>query len=411
MKVANLTYYGPEGKTGGAISTRRLHFGLRKAGIDSKILNHQRADESFYFEVFKPGRLERAIDSRLNKFIFSSFGLNGVGGVGSLRIKKHKTFLDADIVNIHRMYDFFSYLALPWMTENKPTVLTLHDMWVFTGHCYQSLDCDRWKTGCGNCPYLNVHPVVRRDNTRLEWKLKKWVYSRSRLTLVTLSRWQTDTVKQSMLGRFSIYQIPHGIDMEVHKPLDKRQCKSLLGIPHDKKVLAFVAQNFSNFVKGGDLLLKALRKLPKTIKKDTILLLLGDGGSKYSDSVDIQTINFGYVKNDHLKAICYSAADLFLNPTRAETFGLTILESIACGTPVVAFNICGVPDIVRPGITGYLADPEDIEDYCNGIVELLDDESQHAFMSQQCRNIAINEYSIELMVQRYIKLYQQLMKR
>jgi len=197
--------------------------------------------------------------------------------------------------------------------------------------------------------------------------------------------------------------------MKVYKPHDKRQCRSLLGIPRDKKVLAFVAQDFSNFVKGGDLLSKALRNLPESIKKNTILLLLGDGGFKFSDFVDIQTIDFGYVKNDHLKAICYSAADLFLNPTRAETFGLTILESIACGTPVVAFKVGGVPDLVRPGITGYLADPGNAEDYRKGIVQLLDDESHHALMGQHCREIALKEYSLELMVQRYIELYQQLL--
>jgi len=172
MKVVHLSYYGPKGETGGAVATRRLHFGLRKVGIDSKILNAQIAHKSLYFEVFKPRKLERAMDSGLRRFIFKPFSLNGIGGVGSLRIKNHKTFLDADIVNFQRIYDFFSYLALPRLTENKPTVFTLHDMWAFTGHCYHSLDCDRWKTGCRNCPYPNIHPTIRRDNTRLEWKLK-----------------------------------------------------------------------------------------------------------------------------------------------------------------------------------------------------------------------------------------------
>ena len=238
---------------------------------------------------------------------------------------------------------------------------------------------------------------------------QKWVYSRSKLTLVTLSRWQTGIVRQSMLGRFSIHQIPHGIDMDVYKPHDKEQSRSLLGIPSGKRVLAFVSKDFNNFIKGGDLLSKALGKLPESLKKDTILLLLGHGGFKFSDSIDIQTINFGYVKNNHLKAICYSAADLFLNPTRAEAFGLTMLESIACGTPVVGFRVGSVPDLVRPGITGYLADLEDEEDYRNGIVQILGDESHRAFMSQQCREIALNEYSLGLMIRRYIDLYRQLL--
>jgi glycosyltransferase involved in cell wall biosynthesis len=410
MKVVHLSYYGPEGQTGGAIATRRLHFWLRKAGIDSKVLNIQKTDKSFHFETVKSTKSERAINAILKRYIFAPLSLNGVGGVGSLKIRNHKAYHNADIINLHRIYDFFSYLALPWLTENKPTVFTLHDMWALTGHCYQSLGCDRWKTGCGNCPHPSIAPPIKRDNTRLEWKMKKWVYHRSNLSVVTLSRWKTEIAKQSILGHLPIHHIPHGIDMNVFEPLDKKQCRSMLGIPTGKKVLTFVAQHVHAYIKGGDLLMKALDKLPRSLKKNVILLLLGHGGFKFCNSVDIQTINLDYVKNERLKAICYSAADIFLNPTRAESFGLTMLESIACGTPVVAFRVGAVPDLVRSGLTGYLANPWDIGDYCNGIVELLEDESQHALMSRRCREIALKEYSIELMVQRYIKLYQQLMK-
>ena len=103
----------------------------------------------------------------------------------------------------------------------------------------------------------------------------------------------------------------------------------------------------------------------------------------------------------------YSAADLLVSPTRAESFGLVCLESIACGTPVVAFGVGGVPDIVRHGVTGYLADPENSTDLRDGIVELLEDERLRDLLSQQGPSIAKKEYSLNLQVQRHIELYQQ----
>jgi glycosyltransferase involved in cell wall biosynthesis len=213
-----------------------------------------------------------------------------------------------------------------------------------------------------------------------------------------------------MLNRFPIHHIPHGIDTDVYQPLDPEQCRSLLGVPAGKKVLMFAAPNLKHFWKGGDLLLKALQSLPASLKAETVLLLLGNGGDAIAETAGIETVDLGYVSNDRLKAIAYSAADLFVSPTRAEAFGLVLLESIACGTPVVSFAVGGVPDLARPGITGYLAEPENPQDLCNGVVELLEDESTRHLLSKQCRAVAIKEYNFELHLQRYIDLYRQVLQ-
>jgi glycosyltransferase involved in cell wall biosynthesis len=127
-----------------------------------------------------------------------------------------------------------------------------------------------------------------------------------------------------------------------------------------------------------------------------------------AELVDVQTLNLGYVSNDQIKAIAYSAADLYVFPTRADNLPLVLIESMACGTPMVSFKVGGVPDLLRPGITGYLAEPENPEDFCNGIVQLLEDESLRSHMGEQCRSIALKEYTLELQVQRYIEMYQRL---
>jgi glycosyltransferase involved in cell wall biosynthesis len=123
----------------------------------------------------------------------------------------------------------------------------------------------------------------------------------------------------------------------------------------------------------------------------------------------MKVFSLGYLNSDRLKSIAFSAADLFIFPTRADNLPLVLQESMACGTPMVSFNIGGVPDLVRPGITGYLAHPEDTQDFCDGIVKLLEDEQLRKTMSQNCRAIAVAEYSLELQAKQYINLYQQIL--
>jgi len=172
----------------------------------------------------------------------------------------------------------------------------------------------------------------------------------------------------------------------------------------------FASMQMDHHNKGGDLLVRALQRLPGSLKTETMLLLLGDGGEVIAETAGIHTLNLGYVSDDRLKAIAYSAADLFVSPTRAESFGLVFLESMACGTPMVSFRVGGVSDPVRPGVTGYLAEPGNAKDLCDGIVQLLEDEPLRRYMSQQCRAIALKEYSLELYIQRHLELYRQLLQ-
>jgi len=398
------------GAGGGLIVMYRLHFGLKKAGIDSKILCKIKRPEFSDSTEIPCSKIVKKLESLLGR-VTVRLGLNDIHCISSFGTKKNRDYIDADILTFHGIHGgFFSYLALPSLTARKPAVFTLHDMWPFTGHCAISYDCDRWKTGCGKCPYPDAPPSIQRDNTRLEWRLKNWVYSRSNLTIVTLSNCRTEQARQSMLNRFPIYQIPNGIDTEAFRPLDSEQCRSLLGIPPGKKVLMFTAAKLNRLNKGSDLLVKTLQCLPKSLKSETMLLLLGDRGEAVAETVDIQTLYLGYTTSDRFKAIAYSAADLIVLPTRAESLPLVLQEAMACGTPMVSFRVGGVPDLVRPGITGYLAEPENVKDLCDGIVQLLEDEPLRNYMSQQCRAIALKEYTLDLQVQRYIELYRRILQ-
>lgn len=393
---------------GAAIAGYRLHQGLLTRGIDSKLLVTQaQKDDSRVAEIpyrWLQSNLLLPFTHRLD-FQFLQF-------TGTFDILKHDFYRSADVLNFHSLHSGrFSYWAIPALTKHKPAVWTLHDMWAFTGHCSYSYECDRWKTGCGKCPHLDSYPEIHRDTTRPIWKLKDWIYHRSDLTIVTLSRWLTEQAKNSILNRFPIHYIPNGIDTSLYRPLNSNQCRIELGIPDNKRVLMFGAQQINDFRKGSDLLIKALSSLPDSLKAETVLMTLGSNSDTIAQAAGMETINLGYINNDETKAKAYSAADLFLFPTRADNLPLMLQESMACGTPMISFKVGGVPDLVRPGITGYLADPEDIADFRHGIIKLLEDCRLRADMGKQCRDIVVQEYSIELQTQRYIELYQQIFRK
>jgi len=349
------------------------------------------------------------LESQIRK-VTSRLGLNGVHCLSTFGIRKHPAFLEADVLNFHCLHDgYFNYLALPRLTRSKPAVLTLHDMWPLTGHCSYSYDCERWKTGCGNCPYPHRAPAIRRDGTHWEWKLKKWAYARSRIAVAAPSKWLIDQARKSLLNRFPIHHIPYGVDTDVFHPRDREESRKAFGIPPGRKVLMFAARSMGKvdddgYRKGNDLLVAALQGLPSALKAQTTLLLLGAGGTGFGETVGVPSIGLGYVSDERIKAVAYAAADLFIFPTRADNLPLVLMESLASGTPMVSFKVGGVPDLVRPGITGFLAEPENVTDLRDGIVHLLSDPALTA-MRVRCAEIARLEYSHALQTQRYLHVF------
>lgn len=404
MKILHLNVSDILG--GASIAGYRLHEGLLAQGLTSNLLiGFPKTNSNHVATVPRISWTEKRL-----LFLSYRLGLNYTHITSSFDIPKHPFYQAADILNFHVLHGgYFNYLAISQLTKHKPAIYTLHDMWSFTGHCAYSYDCDRWKTGCGRCPYPETYPTIQRDNTHWEWKLKDWVYSHSNLTIVAPSQWLTEQAKQSMLNRFAIHHIPYGIDTEAYQPLDTEKCRSILGIPPGKHVLMVGAENLNDSRKGGDLLLKALQALPDSLKTSCLLLVLGNGGELLSETVGISSLNLGFVGSDRMKAIAYSAADLFIFPTREDNLPLVLQESMACGTPMVSFKIGGVPDLVRPGLTGYLASPENTTDFCNGIIQLLEDKTLREQLSQHCREIALTEYPLSLQAKSYVELYQQVL--
>jgi glycosyltransferase involved in cell wall biosynthesis len=386
----------------------RLHEALLARGAASHILcGHKTARGSDSTAIRRTAAV-RLVERGLG-VVSKRLGLNDIQHVSSFGIRRLACYRDADVLHFHGTHGFFNYLAFPTLTRDKPAVLTLHDLWPISGHCAYPYECERWRSGCGACPHLDTHPAVKRDATRIEWRLKQWVYRRSNFVVVALTRWSREIAAQSLLREFPIREIPHGIDTGIFRPMERAVCRQMLGIPAEKRVIMFAALTLNEPRKGATALLEALRALPVSLRKDLVLLTVGDHGDALTRACDMPSVNLGYVRNDHIKALAYGASDAFVSPTSAETFGLMIGEALACARPVVAFRVAAVPDLVRPGETGYLAELGNVVELRDGIAALLTDPTGWARMSSQCRAVAEREFSLELEVDRHLELYRELL--
>lgn len=404
MKILHINQTDISG--GASLAAYRLHEKLLEREHDSRLLvGHAHLADS---HIARLPRI-RGVRSILNNlgrytglnYAFLPFGFNAT---------KHWFFRNVDIVNLHNLHSgYFNYLAMKGIATSYPTVFTLHDMWSFTGHCAHSYDCERWETGCGRCPNRKSYPEIVFDNTRLEWKIKDWLYNKAAMSIVTPSKWLHDLAKRSMLGRFDIHHIPNGLDLDTFRPHEPAYCRNVLGIPNDARVVLYVATNLHEPMKGGALLEEALEKLPDNLKKETVLLTMGKGDFKIPH-IEIRHIHLGYINNDGLKTMAYSAADVFAFASLAENLPLVVQESIACGTPVAAFKVGGIPEIAIDGQTGKLATLSDTNELASAIEALLTTGSQAEDIRSQCRGLAEQEFDINKQTESYINLYNSLMK-
>jgi glycosyltransferase involved in cell wall biosynthesis len=228
------------------------------------------------------------------------------------------------------------------------------------------------------------------------------------MIIVVPSKWLAALAKESMLGSFPIIHVPYGIDTSTFKPWDRIAARSKLGLARTKRIIMFAAENLNDWRKGGDLLIRALDALPKSLKTECLLLLIGRKTDSFKTISGIETVSLGYVWEDVEKAIAYSAADVFVLPTLADNQPLVLLESMACGTPMVSFAVGGVEELVISGETGYLARPQDWADLALGISQLLEDASRPSKVSEQCRRKAVTGFDISFMVGRYRGLYEEI---
>jgi len=266
----------------------------------------------------------------------------------------------------------------------RPTVWTLQDMWPFTGGCHVAGECTRYEVGCGQCPILGSDRM--NDLSRKVFRRKERAWRHWGAQMVAPSRWIAESAKKTTLFQDrDIDVIPWCLDLDTFSPIDKPLARSILNLPSDHDIIAFgsVAAT-SDPNKGYDLLLAALKRLRETQGGRPILLaVFGSAGAKGASELPFPVRFMGTLHDDLSLRFLYSAADITAVPSRQESFGQTATESMACGTPVVAFGATGLLDIVGHGEDGYLAKPYDPEDFAHGLQQVLRSKSESGASSAE----------------------------
>ncbi|MDJ0696540.1 glycosyltransferase family 4 protein [Mastigocoleus sp. MO_188.B34] len=400
---------------GAARAAYRLNKGLRNIGVDSKLLaaNKLTDDET----VIAPQtplskgitKLKPTLDTLPLKFFryrhTSPYSIQWLGDAVPAKVAQ----IQPDIINLHWVN--FGYLQIESISRlGKSIVWTLHDMWAFTGGCHYSFDCERYTNSCGACPQLQSN--TNKDLSHWVWQRKQKAWRNLNLTIVTPSDWLAKCARSSSLLKDKrIEVIPNGIDTDKYKPINKSIARSILGLPKDKRFILFGAVNASSDGRKGFHLLEAvLQNLSQTDWADnTELIIFGASKSRNSPKLGFKSHYLGKLNDDISLALVYAAADVFVAPSIQENLANTVMESLSCGTPCVAFNIGGMPDMIENLKNGYLAKPFEVEDLARGIAWVLEGEERFQKLSYCARQKVEREFTQTIQAQNYLNLFNNIL--
>ena len=308
-----------------------------------------------------------------------------------------------DIIHCHNLHGwYFDLRLLPELSSRIPVILNMRDTWLLTGHCAYFMECENWRHGCGNCPDLASYPAIRKDATAENWLAKRDIYSRSCLYVTAPSQWLIDQAKASMLNAIEYKVIPNGIDTTVFKPDNRSAARERLQLPSTAKIAMFATASAKNLFKDPQTLCKALHILADRMP-ELHFLCVGTDLKELRDLPNLHQLH--YVSSPAKMADCYRAANLFIHTARAEAFGKTVTEAMACGTPVVATAVGGITEQVVNGKTGLLSAPGDATELAQNTLTLLTNLSDD--MRTACASHA-SHYSLDAQVHAFLSWYEEI---
>ncbi len=405
---------------GAAIACKRLFYALKGYGVNANLLvedkissNENAVGVNKNFIEKKWSFLKFALEYLFfNKFIKSpqeesAFAPAWFGH----DISTEKLIIESDIINLHWINN--SFLNINSLNNifklNKPVVWHLHDMWAFTGGCHYSESCNNYIESCGNCFFLKN--ANQNDLSHKLWNQKKEVYNSSSLTIVTPSRWLADLAgKSSLLRTFDIRVIPNAIDTEVFKPFPKGSSKEKLGLNKNKRYLLFAAMNLAHKRKGFEYLVKAIQLFRENNQdvQNVEMIIIGKAEEHLRNIFPYPVHFMGFVKEEQRMIDIYNAADVYINPSLQDNLPNTIMESLACGTPVVAFNTGGIPEMVDHCKNGFIAGSKSVNELAEGIKYVLT--SNYEDLSGNSRRKAVENYAFSVISKKYSELFESLIK-
>ena len=415
----NILHINTSDQGGAATAVIRLHMALLEQGLNSKILFLKKMNQSIPYSysynnnklqfknsihkkiiklnnaiLFKNKRTKNNNSKLKNKIEgYDLFSFNQT----DFDITTQQVFHESDVIHLHWVAGFFDFKSFKKI--RKPIIWTLHDMNPFTGGCHYARGCEKFKNECKKCPQLLG--TINDDNSFLDQEYKNRFLSLIKPVITAPSLWMQNCSAQSTLFKnFTCIHIPYSLDTSIFRPLDKDFCRNALNIPKEKKILLFISEYIDDARKGFNKLVNAISML-NTSKVQ--LCAIGEINDRKKYTFDISY--YGRIFDERLLVLFYSAADVLLLPSDADNLPNVMIESLACGTPVIGFPVGGIPDAIISGFNGVLAEDLSIESLSKAISDYLTNE--YYFDSIEISNNARNKYSPQIQALKYLELYKK----
>lgn len=404
-------------KGGASIAPYRLSKGLekycntenyfivgKKHSNDSNIFCTRKNDTRLFIELLADKILNK-LGLQYQYFPFSTRFI----------MKKTKE-INPDIISLHNTHEgYFKTAMLKDLSKIAPIVWTLHDMWSFSANAVHTFGDESWKQLKSGKGEKRIYPHIGINTGKWLLRQKRRIYRNSDIRIVTPSGWLYQLACQSpVFVNKRIDLIPHGIDLEVFNSKERQCSRSLLNIHQDAKVVMFSSAGDLDICpwKGGKLLVDILKVINRKSNHKIDLLIVGKGELK--ELLPLKNLNvhkIGYVTSEKFMSLLFSAADLFIYPTRADSFGLVLAESIACGTPAVTFDIGGCSDIIKNNVSGILIKPFDVETFADKSIELLNKKKKLAALSESSRRFAEQNFDLKDIAKKHFELFTSIIKK
>ncbi|WP_082885573.1 MULTISPECIES: glycosyltransferase [Methylomonas] len=324
-----------------------------------------------------------------------------------LLIHMSRKTVEYDLYHFHDISFTFSPLAISWLVKRKPIIWTFHDCSPFTGGCIYPMDCKAHYDHCNNCPQLNLLPLgTSIDLTGYMQQYKRRLLQQWPIVPIAPSRWLAEEAMKVIDFKITPLVIPNYVDTNIYKPLDRRILRTILNLPQDRFIVLLTATSLSEVRKGSHLAVEALKKINPSP------FILAIGKLEQSHLILFQGLNVyntGYIYNDQLLAQYYAAADVFLFPTLADNLPTVAIETMACGTPAIAFATGGVPEIIEHNKTGWLAKTGDVQGLVDGLNYAVNNPETLVIWRSIGLQIVKERYAKEMFLAAHLKIYQKVL--
>lgn len=404
---------------GAAIAANRLMEALKKNGVKASMLVRDKQTDQMTVSSIRGSWLLPMKFMWERLVIWLSNGLSrrnifqvDIANTGT-DVTRMFEFEQADIIHLHWVNQgFLSMTDISRIIQSgKPVVITMHDMWYFTGICHYSAGCTRYEQQCTRCPLL-THGGIGRDLTSHVYNQKKQAYTIAPLAFIGCSQWITDLARASRLTRgHFITNIPNAINMSIFHPADKQEARAHHSLPQDMRLILFGSQRITDERKGFRYLAEALGIMKQnnpTLAEQTAVVVLGSESEKVKDKLPFKVYTMKYMSGEQNIMELYNAVDLFVTPSLQDNLPNTIVEAMACGTPCVGFNVGGIPEMIDHMQNGYVATYMDAADMARGIQWCLDPE-HYDQLCTQAHTKATNTYSEDRVARRYTEVYEMML--